>query len=103
MWCESIQEKLQSCVCRHCEEKDKKNKNKAAISPESVDNKVDLDKEDVTKRKIPTLVMWYLPMIDHLKCVFSNPRDEELVHWHSKKRRENNEEIRHGWNSVKKI
>jgi hypothetical protein len=47
------------------------------------------------KRKIPALVMWYLPVIDHLKCVFSNPRDAELVRWHSKKHKENNEEIQH--------
>jgi hypothetical protein len=30
-----------------------------------------------------------------LKCVFFNPRDAELVRWHSEKRRKNNEEIRH--------
>jgi hypothetical protein len=47
----------------------------------------------MTKRKIPVLVMWYLPVIDHLKCVFSKPRDAELVHWHSEKRMENDEEI----------
>jgi hypothetical protein len=47
------------------------------------------------KRKIPALVMWYLSVIDHLKRVFSNPRDAELVRWHSEKRRKNNEEIRH--------
>jgi hypothetical protein len=72
-----------------------KNKNKTAIGPESVDDEADLDKEDMMKRKIPTLVMWYLPVINHLKYVFSNPRDAELVRWHSKKRRENDEEIRH--------
>jgi hypothetical protein len=27
------------------------------------------------------LVMWYLLVIDHLKHVFSNPRDVELVRW----------------------
>jgi hypothetical protein len=32
-------------------------------------------------------------VIDHLKCVFSNPRDAELVCWHSEKRMENDEEI----------
>jgi hypothetical protein len=47
----------------------------------------------MTKRKIPVLVMWYLPVIDYLKCVFSKPRDAELVHWHSEKRMENDEEI----------
>jgi hypothetical protein len=57
-----------------------KNKNKkTAIGPESVDDKTDYDKEDKKKRKIPTLVMWYLPMIDRLKRVFSNPRNAELV------------------------
>jgi hypothetical protein len=57
-----------------------KNRNKTAIGPESDDNKTDPDKEDKTKRKIPALVMWYLPVIDHLKHVFSNHRDAKLVH-----------------------
>jgi hypothetical protein len=57
----------------------KKNKKKTAIGPESVDDKNDPDKENNKKRKIPALVMWCLPVIDHLKCVFSNPRDVELV------------------------
>jgi hypothetical protein len=56
-------------------------------------NKKNTDKENNKKRKIPALVMWYLPVIDHLKRVFSNSRDAELVHWYSEKRRKNNEEI----------
>jgi hypothetical protein len=56
-------------------EKKIKNTNKTAIGLESVDDKADPDKEDKMKRKIPTLVMWYLPVIDHLKRVFSNPRN----------------------------
>jgi hypothetical protein len=94
MSCESIQEKLQSCVCQHYKEKIK-NKNKTAFGPEIVDDKADLDKEDMTERKILALVMWYLPMINCLKRVFSNPRDAELVRWHSEKHRENDEEIRY--------
>jgi hypothetical protein len=61
----------------------KKNKKNTAIGPESVDNENDSDKEDNKKRNIPTLMMWYLPVIDRLKYVFSNPRDAELVRWHS--------------------
>jgi hypothetical protein len=57
----------------------KKNKKNTAISPKSVNDENDSDKEDNKKRKISALVMWYLLMIDHLKCVFSNPRDVELV------------------------
>jgi hypothetical protein len=57
-----------------------KNKNKkTVIGPESVDDETDSDKEDKKKRKNPALVMWYLSVIDHLKRVFSNPRDAELV------------------------
>jgi hypothetical protein len=41
------------------------------------------------KRKIHALVMWYLLVIDHLKRLFSNPRDAELMRWHSVKCREN--------------
>jgi hypothetical protein len=72
------------------------NKNKkTAIGLESVDDEADSDKEDKKKRKIPALVMWCLPVINHLKRVFSNPRDVKLVRWHSEKRRKNDEEIRH--------
>jgi hypothetical protein len=73
----------------------KKNKKNTAIGPESVDDENDSDKEDNKKRKIPALVMWYLPVIDHLKRVFSNPRDAELVCWHSEKRKKNNVVIRY--------
>jgi hypothetical protein len=58
----------------------KKNKKNTAIGPESVDDENDSDKEVNKKRHIPALVMWYLLMIDRLKCVFSNPRDAELEH-----------------------
>jgi hypothetical protein len=73
----------------------KKNKKKTAISSEGVDDKNDSDKKGNMKRKIPALVMWYLPVINHLKRLFSNPRDAELVCCHSEKRRKNDEEIRH--------
>jgi hypothetical protein len=72
-----------------------KNKSKTAIGPESVEDEADLDTENMTKRKILALVMWYLLGIDHLKQLFSNPRDAELVCWHSEKRRKNDEEIQH--------
>jgi cupin superfamily acireductone dioxygenase involved in methionine salvage len=72
-----------------------KNKNKIDIGSKSVDDETDPDKEDKMKRKISALVMWYLPVIDHLKRVFSNPRDAELVRWHSEKHMENDEEIQY--------
>jgi len=55
-------------------------KNKTTIGPESVDDDdTNSENEDDKKRKIPVLVMWYLPVIDRFKRVFSNPRDAELV------------------------
>jgi uncharacterized Zn finger protein (UPF0148 family) len=65
----------------------KKNKKNTANGPETVDDENDSDKEDNKKRKIPVLMMWYLPVIDHLQRVFSKHRDAELVCWHSEKRR----------------
>jgi hypothetical protein len=73
----------------------KKNKNKTTIGPESDGDENNSDKENKKKRKIPTLVMWYLPVIDHLKHVFSNPRYVELVHCHYEKQRKNDLEILH--------
>jgi hypothetical protein len=82
-----------SCNHVYVDTMKKKNKKKTAIGPESDDDENDSDMEDKKKRKIPGLVMWYLSVIDHLKHVFSNPRDVELVHWHSEKRRKNEKEI----------
>jgi hypothetical protein len=42
----------------------------------------DQDIEGSKERKVPTLVMWHLPVIDHLKRMFSDPRDAELLLWH---------------------
>jgi len=27
--------------------------------------------------------MWYLPMIDHLRAIFGNPKDAKLMSWHA--------------------
>jgi hypothetical protein len=53
--------------------KRKKYKNKTAIGPKSVDEEIDSDKEDNKKRKIPALVIWYLPVIDHFKACLLQP------------------------------
>ncbi|XP_052138874.1 uncharacterized protein LOC127757413 [Oryza glaberrima] len=43
--------------------------------------------KDSNKKNIPQLVMWYLPVKDRLKRLFSNPRDAELMRWHHEKRK----------------
>jgi hypothetical protein len=47
------------------------------------------------KSKILALVMWYLPVIDRLKRLFSNPREAELMRWHAENCKQNNKQIRH--------
>jgi hypothetical protein len=42
----------------------------------------DQDIEGSKERKVPALVMWYLPVIDCLKHMFSNPRNAEMFLWH---------------------
>jgi hypothetical protein len=39
----------------------------------------DEGEEEVNERKILALVMWYLPIIDHLKNMFSSARDVKLM------------------------
>jgi hypothetical protein len=40
------------------------------------------------ERKVPALVMWYLPYIDRLKCMFSNAREAQLLLWHIQRKRD---------------
>jgi hypothetical protein len=42
----------------------------------------DQDIEGSKERKVSALVMWYLPVIDRLKRMFSNPRDAEILLCH---------------------
>jgi hypothetical protein len=42
----------------------------------------DHDIERSKERKVTALVMWYLPVIDHLKHMFSNPRDAKVLLCH---------------------
>jgi hypothetical protein len=64
----------------------KRNKN---IQEDSCNNKrkgqkrkntvpLDQDNHGSKERKVPTLVMWYLPDIDRLKHMFSNAREAQL-------------------------
>ncbi|XP_066161956.1 uncharacterized protein [Oryza sativa Japonica Group] len=49
-----------------------------------------LEPSDTTKgtqRKISQLVMWYLPVKDRIKRIYSNPRDAELMCWHEERRK----------------
>ena len=46
-------------------------------------------------RRILALVMWYLPVVDRLRCLFANPEDAELMCWHASNERKHNRKLRH--------
>ena len=45
--------------------------------------------------KIPTLVMWYLPVIDRQKRLFSNSNTTKLMMWHDDRPLKNDGKLRH--------
>jgi hypothetical protein len=47
---------------------------------------LDQDIQGSKERKVTTFVMWYLPVIDRLKHLFSNPRNAQLLLWHMKRK-----------------
>nr|XP_025877444.1 uncharacterized protein LOC107279356 [Oryza sativa Japonica Group] len=55
---------------------------------------VDQDALVDEKKKIPSMVMWYLPVKDRLKRLFLNRTDAELMRWHQEGRK-NDGKIRH--------
>jgi hypothetical protein len=46
-------------------------------------------------KKIPALVMWYLPVVDQLRCLFANPKDAKLMSWHASDEHKNDGKLRH--------
>jgi len=55
-----------------------------------------LGDDDSKQRRIPCLVVWYLPVADRLRRMFSNPSDAELMRWwDSDKRKKGDGKIRH--------
>jgi hypothetical protein len=46
-------------------------------------------------KRIPALVMWYLPFIDQLRCLFANPEDAKLMRWHASDEHKNDGKLQH--------
>ena len=73
------------------DENDGQGKNKKRKVQKKDNTHIAVDGEEHSK--VPALVMWYLPVIDRLKRLFSNPRDAELLLWHSSRKKDG--KIRH--------
>jgi hypothetical protein len=66
---------------------------KRAISP--VAEEYSIGTHTVSQRKVPALVMWYLPVEDRLKRLFLNPKTAELMTWHADRLEKSNGKLRH--------
>ena len=49
---------------------------------------------EVIKKKVPTKVMWYFPIVPQLKRLFRNKAHAKLMCWHKEERKQD-EMIRH--------
>jgi hypothetical protein len=55
-------------------------------SPKKTSKSTRKDKEEVdyyALKKIPALMMWYLPIVDQLRCLFANLEDAKLMSCHA--------------------
>ena len=50
---------------------------------------------DAKQRRIPTLVMWYLPVTDRLRRIFLNPKEAALMTWWDDERKVDDDKIAH--------
>jgi hypothetical protein len=67
------------CVASVSKGKKRKKSQKKTSKSTSKEKEVDY----YALKKIPALVMWYLPVVDRLRCLFANPEDAKLMSWHA--------------------
>jgi hypothetical protein len=60
-----------------------------------VEEEYSIGTDTASQRKVPTLVMRYLPVEDRLKRLFSNPKTTELMTWHAYRLEKSDGKLRH--------
>jgi hypothetical protein len=51
--------------------------------------------DTASQRKVPILVMWYLPVEDRPERLSSNPKTNELMTWHAVRPEKSDGKLRH--------
>jgi len=69
----------------------KRKKTQQSSNPTSKEKEVDY----YAQKKIPALVMWYLPVVDRLRCLFAHPEDAKLMSRHASDEHKNDGKLRH--------
>jgi hypothetical protein len=60
-----------------------------------VEEEYSIGTDIATQRKALALAMWYLPVEDRLKRLFSNPKTAELMTWHTDRPEKSDGKLRH--------
>jgi hypothetical protein len=79
------------CVASVSKGKKRKKAQKKTSKSTSKEKEVDY----YALKKIAALVMWYLPVVDRLRCLFANPDDAKLMSWHASDEHKNDGKLRH--------
>jgi predicted nucleic acid-binding Zn-ribbon protein len=78
--------------------KGKKRKRTQQKTQKSSSKPTSKEKQEVdyyTQKKIPALVIWYLPVVDQLGCLFANPKDAKLMSWYVSDEHKDDGKLRH--------
>jgi hypothetical protein len=70
-------------------------KRKKALKKTSKSTSKEKEVDNYALKKILALVMWYLPVVDQLMCLFANPEDAKLMSWHASDEHKNDGKLRH--------
>jgi hypothetical protein len=82
----------ESAACLKTGKKGKKTQKKNQKTSKTIGHE---EADYYSQRKIPALVMWYLPVVDQLRCLFTNPEDAELMCWHASDAHKHDGKLRH--------
>jgi hypothetical protein len=91
-WIKTIEEECVASVYKGKRRKKAQKKTQQSSKPTSK------EKEEVdyyALKKIHALVMWYLPVIDRLRCLFANPKDAKFMSWHASDEHKNDGKLWH--------
>jgi hypothetical protein len=86
----------EECAASLCKgKKRKRTQQKTQKSSSKPTNKEKQEVDYYAQKKIPALVMWYLPIVDRLRCLFANPEDVKLKSRHASDEHKDDGKLRH--------
>jgi len=87
--------KEEECAASVCKGKRKRTQQKTQKSSSKPTCKEKEEVDYYAQKKILALVMWYLPVVDRLRCLFANLEDAKLMSWHASDEHKDDGKLRH--------